>query len=158
MGKYFWGDGSYVKWKTSLKKLVFSGFFPRPVVRKSPHYSRCLARNLTSYPSIPPLQVLLAGCHCRSSVKMSSNCTNDYYSDPGVKGGTCPLCYKKRRGDTVLPASGLVFCYTCIVHNLRREARCPITKLPAKEEQLIRIFTQQWLLDTLSSTMAYLLK
>jgi len=64
-------------------------------------------------------------------------------TDPGVKGGTCPLCYKKRRGDTVLPASGLVFCYTCIVHNLRREARCPITKLPAKEEQLIRIFTQQ---------------
>jgi len=64
-------------------------------------------------------------------------------TDLPARGGTCPICQKKRRGDTVLASSGLVFCYACIVQHLRKEARCPITRLPAKEEQLVRIFTQQ---------------
>merc|ERR1711915_313862 len=61
-------------------------------------------------------------------------------TDIGLGGGVCPLCYKKRRGDTVLQSSGLVFCYTCIVQYLRREAKCPVTRIPATEENLVRIF------------------
>lgn len=55
-------------------------------------------------------------------------------------GSNCPVCHKKRKGETVLSSSGLVFCYVCIVKYLRRHGKCPVTSLPSKEAQLIRLF------------------
>ena len=59
---------------------------------------------------------------------------------PEVSRVKCPLCRGPRTNDCVLPVSGYVFCYVCIVKHLRAEGRCPVTKFPAKEEQLIRIY------------------
>lgn len=56
------------------------------------------------------------------------------------KGASCPICLRQRKGETVLSSSGLVFCYVCIVKYLRRHGKCPVTSLPSKENQLIRLF------------------
>jgi len=52
----------------------------------------------------------------------------------------CPICRKKWKAETVLSSSGLVFCYVCIVRYLRKHGKCPVTSLPSKESQLVRIF------------------
>ncbi len=42
-----------------------------------------------------------------------------------------------------------VFCYKCIVQHLRRrgegeiQGRCPVTGVPAREQDLVRIFDQR---------------
>jgi len=61
----------------------------------------------------------------------------------GLKPGLCPLCGKKRRGDTVLGSSGVVFCYSCITQYIRKKKKCPVTKEPSQEEQLVRVFYNQ---------------
>jgi len=57
-----------------------------------------------------------------------------------VEGRLCPICQKKRRGETVLSSSGLVFCYVCIVKEIRSGGKCPVTGLSAQENQLVRLF------------------
>ncbi|VDK48041.1 unnamed protein product [Anisakis simplex] len=52
----------------------------------------------------------------------------------------CPICLRPRQNDTVLNVSGYVFCYECISEYVSRERKCPVTSLPAKIDNLIRIF------------------
>jgi len=55
--------------------------------------------------------------------------------------GCCPLCRKRLgNGKTLAPISGLLFCYLCIVSYIREHSKCPVTKLPLQEKDLVRIF------------------
>ncbi|KAH0953524.1 hypothetical protein HN011_010503 [Eciton burchellii] len=56
--------------------------------------------------------------------------------------GICPLCHKSRHIHTVLLVSGYVFCYQCILTEVRKTKKCPITQYPAKEDDLIRLYTE----------------
>ena len=55
----------------------------------------------------------------------------------------CPICRAKRKNETLVPISGYVYCYKCIVGHLRTDetkGTCPVTGLPVAEDDLIRIF------------------
>ena len=55
----------------------------------------------------------------------------------------CPICRTKRKNETLVPSSGYVFCYKCIISHLRSEdsnGACPVTGLPVREDDLIRLF------------------
>ncbi|XP_043262164.1 peroxisome assembly protein 12 [Colletes gigas] len=54
--------------------------------------------------------------------------------------GKCPICCKPFRIHTVLSVSGYAFCYQCIVPVIRKTGQCPVTKYPAKEDDLIRLY------------------
>lgn len=56
--------------------------------------------------------------------------------------GICPLCRKPHRIHTVLMVSGYVFCYQCILSEIRKNKRCPVTHYPAKEDDLIRLYIE----------------
>ncbi|XP_024879952.1 peroxisome assembly protein 12 [Temnothorax curvispinosus] len=56
--------------------------------------------------------------------------------------GICPLCCKPHRIHTVLMVSGYVFCYQCILSEIRMNKRCPVTHYPAKEDDLIRLYIE----------------
>lgn len=56
--------------------------------------------------------------------------------------GLCPVCTKPRRTHTLLAVSGYVFCYQCILPTIRNTGRCPVTRYPAKEDDLIRLYIQ----------------
>lgn len=57
-----------------------------------------------------------------------------------LKSEDCPICYKKRKQDTVLSVSGYVFCYSCILTFVKSEGKCPVTGYPATSSHLIRIY------------------
>jgi len=52
----------------------------------------------------------------------------------------CPICGGERRNETALSVSGFVFCYECISKYLKQHGVCPITKLPAKSSNLVRLY------------------
>lgn len=55
----------------------------------------------------------------------------------------CPVCKTRRKNETLVPISGYVYCYKCIVGHLRSnetQDSCPVTGLPVTEDDLIRIF------------------
>ncbi|KZS12034.1 Peroxisome assembly protein 12 [Daphnia magna] len=54
--------------------------------------------------------------------------------------GACPLCQQQWKNECVLRVSGYVFCYRCILPYLKENSKCPISKLPATPNDLIRIF------------------
>jgi len=54
--------------------------------------------------------------------------------------GKCPICHNARRNDAVLSVSGYIFCYSCIHPYLSLNGHCPVTSLPAKTDQLIRVY------------------
>ncbi|XP_014488016.1 PREDICTED: peroxisome assembly protein 12 [Dinoponera quadriceps] len=54
--------------------------------------------------------------------------------------GTCPLCHMPQRVHTVLMVSGFVFCYQCILPEIRENKRCPVTHYPATEDDLVRLY------------------
>ncbi|XP_032674424.1 peroxisome assembly protein 12 isoform X2 [Odontomachus brunneus] len=54
--------------------------------------------------------------------------------------GTCPLCHMPQRIHTVLMVSGFVFCYQCILSEVRENKRCPVTHYPATEDDLVRLY------------------
>ncbi|XP_012222534.1 peroxisome assembly protein 12-A [Linepithema humile] len=56
--------------------------------------------------------------------------------------GICPLCHKIQHIHTVLMVSGYVFCYQCILSEIRKNKRCPVTHYPAKEDDLIRLYIE----------------
>ena len=64
-------------------------------------------------------------------------------TDASVSKTKCPLCRGKRKNETLVPTSGYVFCYTCIVKFIRSRGICPVTKYPVKEEELVRVFDSQ---------------
>ena len=55
----------------------------------------------------------------------------------------CPICRTIRKNETLVPSSGYVYCYKCIIGHLRSEDgkdSCPVTGLPVNEDDLIRLF------------------
>ncbi|KAF7408668.1 hypothetical protein HZH66_003205 [Vespula vulgaris] len=54
--------------------------------------------------------------------------------------GLCPLCMKVPHIRTVLMVSGYIFCYQCILSEVRNKKRCPVTNYPANENDLIRLY------------------
>ncbi|XP_046455316.1 peroxisome assembly protein 12-like [Daphnia pulex] len=54
--------------------------------------------------------------------------------------GVCPLCQQQWKNECVLRVSGYVYCYRCILPYLKENNKCPISKLPASPNDLIRIF------------------
>ena len=55
----------------------------------------------------------------------------------------CPICRGRRRNETLLPTSGYVFCYACIVKFVRAHGMCPVTQYPVLEEELVRVYDSQ---------------
>eukprot|EP01031_Cornospumella_fuschlensis_P026213 gene26213-31667_t len=51
----------------------------------------------------------------------------------------CPLCLNKYI-HPVASSSGYVYCYLCILEYVREKGTCPITAMPCKEADLIRIY------------------
>jgi hypothetical protein len=51
----------------------------------------------------------------------------------------CVLCSERRR-DPCACSSGYVFCYLCILQYVREHGRCPITAMPCKEEEIIKLY------------------
>ncbi|KAF2904853.1 hypothetical protein ILUMI_01324 [Ignelater luminosus] len=54
--------------------------------------------------------------------------------------GRCPICLQNWKIPTVLPVSGYVFCFPCIIRHLREHQCCPVTNLPAKPLDVIRLY------------------
>ena len=52
----------------------------------------------------------------------------------------CPLCLDTRTNAAVLSSSGFVFCYPCIHTHVTENANCPVTLLPARIEQIRKIY------------------
>ncbi|KAJ0173377.1 hypothetical protein K1T71_011553 [Dendrolimus kikuchii] len=52
----------------------------------------------------------------------------------------CPLCLQSWKIPTVLPVSGYIFCYVCISRHVRAHACCPLTRCPAAEASLVRLY------------------
>jgi len=81
--------------------------------------------SLTSLPIPPAPQVALSE---QNVIRM----------DPRL----CPICRKPRQNDTVISVSGYVYCYVCIAKYLQEHRCCPVTKVPANTEHLIRLYIQ----------------
>lgn len=52
----------------------------------------------------------------------------------------CPLCLQSWKIPTVLPVSGYIFCYICISRHVRAHSACPVTRCPAAETELVRLY------------------
>ncbi|KAJ8712638.1 hypothetical protein PYW08_007942 [Mythimna loreyi] len=52
----------------------------------------------------------------------------------------CPLCLQSWKIPTVLPVSGYIFCYICISRHVRAHSACPVTRCPAAEHSLVRLY------------------
>ncbi|CAG9818722.1 unnamed protein product [Phaedon cochleariae] len=52
----------------------------------------------------------------------------------------CPLCLKPWIIPTVLQVSGYIFCFRCILRFLNENQRCPVTNLPAKPLDIVRLY------------------
>jgi len=55
--------------------------------------------------------------------------------------GRCPICLQKWLIPTVLPVSGYIFCFRCILKHLSETPKCPVTNLPARPLDVVRLFT-----------------
>ncbi|XP_023029936.1 peroxisomal biogenesis factor 12 isoform X2 [Leptinotarsa decemlineata] len=54
--------------------------------------------------------------------------------------GKCPLCLKSWIIPTVLQVSGYIFCFRCILRFLNENQRCPVTNLPARPLDIVRLY------------------
>ncbi|XP_057668896.1 peroxisome assembly protein 12 [Diorhabda carinulata] len=54
--------------------------------------------------------------------------------------GKCPLCLKSWTIPTVLQVSGYIFCFRCILRHLNEHQKCPVTSLPAKPLDIVRLY------------------
>ncbi|CAM6092311.1 unnamed protein product [Calypogeia fissa] len=52
----------------------------------------------------------------------------------------CPLCLQKRTNPSMAAVSGYVFCYPCIFNYITQYKRCPVTLIPAAEDQIRRLY------------------
>jgi hypothetical protein len=57
------------------------------------------------------------------------------------EGQLCALCGEERTNPCAA-SSGYVFCYGCVLPVVRRSGRCPVTDMPCREDQLIRLFEE----------------
>ncbi|KAJ8917239.1 hypothetical protein NQ315_002256 [Exocentrus adspersus] len=54
--------------------------------------------------------------------------------------GKCPVCLKQWIIPSVLPVSGYIFCFRCIWKHLSENAHCPVTRLPARPQDIVRLY------------------
>ncbi|XP_022907229.2 peroxisome assembly protein 12 [Onthophagus taurus] len=55
--------------------------------------------------------------------------------------GKCPICLQPWKIPTVLPASGYVYCFPCIVKHFRENAStCPVSNIPVRALDLVRLY------------------
>jgi hypothetical protein len=54
----------------------------------------------------------------------------------------CPICCQKRK-DPCAANSGYIFCYNCIVKCIQDHKHCPVTLLPCREEDLIKLYENE---------------
>ncbi|KAK7789322.1 hypothetical protein R5R35_009191 [Gryllus longicercus] len=52
----------------------------------------------------------------------------------------CPICRKSWRIETLLPVSGFVFCFRCIMQYVQEHRACPVTGYPASTKDLVRLY------------------
>ncbi|KAJ7513720.1 hypothetical protein O6H91_23G011900 [Diphasiastrum complanatum] len=52
----------------------------------------------------------------------------------------CPLCAQTRTNPAMVSTSGYVFCYPCIFNYISQYGRCPVTLIPAKSNQIRRLY------------------
>ncbi|XP_059054764.1 peroxisome assembly protein 12-like [Achroia grisella] len=52
----------------------------------------------------------------------------------------CPICLQTWKIPTVLPVSGYIFCYVCISRHVRSRGACPVTRCPAGDGSLVRLY------------------
>ncbi|XP_058800772.1 peroxisome assembly protein 12-A [Phymastichus coffea] len=56
--------------------------------------------------------------------------------------GICPICKRPPRIHTAVSTSGFVYCYQCILGEVRRNGKCPVTGYPVNDDNLIRLYIQ----------------
>ncbi|KAF7282103.1 peroxisomal biogenesis factor 12 [Rhynchophorus ferrugineus] len=54
--------------------------------------------------------------------------------------GKCPICLQAWSIPTVLPVSGYIFCFRCILRYLSENQKCPVTNLPARPLDIVRLY------------------
>ncbi|KAG5881702.1 hypothetical protein JTB14_006561 [Gonioctena quinquepunctata] len=54
--------------------------------------------------------------------------------------GKCPICLKVWVIPTVLQVSGYIFCFRCILRFLNDYQKCPVTNLPARPLDIVRLY------------------
>ncbi|XP_030765307.1 peroxisome assembly protein 12 [Sitophilus oryzae] len=54
--------------------------------------------------------------------------------------GKCPICKLKWNNPSVIPVSGYIFCFPCVYKYLSENQKCPVTNLPAKPLDIIRLY------------------
>ncbi|CAG9767695.1 unnamed protein product [Ceutorhynchus assimilis] len=54
--------------------------------------------------------------------------------------GKCPICLQIWLIPTVLPISGYIFCFKCISKHLQEKKKCPVTNLPARLQDVVRLY------------------
>lgn len=60
---------------------------------------------------------------------------------PPIDVSLCPLCSKKRTNPCA-STGGYVFCYLCILPHVREQGKCPVTALPCRELDIVRLFEE----------------
>ena len=77
----------------------------------------------------------------RPSTSPSSSSITPATAEDGLSSlRRCPICQGRRREETALSVSGFVFCHDCISQYLKQHGVCPVTKLPAKTTNLVRLY------------------
>ncbi|KAJ8667824.1 hypothetical protein QAD02_009487 [Eretmocerus hayati] len=56
--------------------------------------------------------------------------------------GICPVCRKTPHIHTAVASSGFVYCYQCILLEIRKHKKCPVTGYPIDEDDLVRLYIQ----------------
>jgi len=115
-GSFHTGDGVQLLQRTFTRSLELGAFFLQFVQwwNQENYYT-----NLTTLP-VPPAPAV-------------PDIAKSYK-------GLCPICRKTRRIHTALSVSGYVFCYQCILPIVQQHGMCPVTRIPAKEDDLIRLY------------------
>eukprot|EP00899_Mesostigma_viride_P023045 jgi/Mesvir1/3925/Mv19865-RA.1 len=52
----------------------------------------------------------------------------------------CPLCGGERTNPALVAVSGYAFCYRCIFRYIQQYGRCPVTLMPATEDDVRRLY------------------
>eukprot|EP00116_Pleurobrachia_bachei_P007412 sb/3467674/ len=61
------------------------------------------------------------------------------HTKPPANPGFCDICGAKFRIPTAVPITGLVYCYVCIYTHAMNSGTCPVTQLPLKTGDLIKL-------------------
>lgn len=54
----------------------------------------------------------------------------------------CPLC-RRERSQPAVSTGGYIFCFSCLIAALRTQSRCPVTGVPCRDIDVIRLFESE---------------